>query len=172
MQGREEGLNVNNHGTYYHLQIAAFSLLCGDMNTVDDAIVQSVNLIGAQFLSDGLQPHELSRTKSFEYSVYNLRAWSSLSAIAAKRGYDLFNYDAGGKRSPVQGLRALLSYAGNPAAWPYPMLYPPADIASLYPVMAIVSSSCGYPASQMELLPGGSSSYSDRLENLLYPYSL
>ena len=105
--GQKEGRSNNNHGTWYDVQVARFALYA-DKPAIARQILQSVpaHRIDRQIKPDGKQPAELARTKSFNYSSMNLRAFFELAEMADGMGLDLWNY----KGKDGQSLRAALDY--------------------------------------------------------------
>src|SRR5207248_7394135 len=73
--GQGEAAATNNHGCWYDAQLASFLLFLGD-DAGARQILESVKdlRIAPQIEPTGEQPRELARTKSFSYSVDNLRA--------------------------------------------------------------------------------------------------
>ncbi|MDB5192670.1 MAG: hypothetical protein JWQ96_2233 [Segetibacter sp.] len=90
--GKEERIQINNHGTYYDMQLADFALFTGDKALAQKVIKeQTIPRIDQQFTVDGAQPLELIRTKSWGYSTMNLVGWCKLAVIADKVNIDLWN---------------------------------------------------------------------------------
>jgi len=90
--GKEERSQINNHGTYYDMQLADFALFIGDKALAQKVIKeQTIARIDQQLTVDGAQPLELVRTKSWGYSIMNLVGWCRLAVIADKISIDLWN---------------------------------------------------------------------------------
>ncbi|MBA2760965.1 MAG: alginate lyase family protein [Segetibacter sp.] len=90
--GKEERSQINNHGTYYDMQLADFALFIGDKALAQKVIKeQTIARIDQQLTVDGAQPLELVRTKSWGYSIMNLVGWCKLAVIADKISIDLWN---------------------------------------------------------------------------------
>lgn len=118
--GREEGAATNNHGTWYDVQVITYAVFAGRPETVR-AIAQAAGArrIASQIEPDGRQPAELKRTKSYQYSLYNLDALFTLAAACRGAGVDLWHYASADGRSLRQALDFLLPYAAGQKKWPY-----------------------------------------------------
>ncbi len=83
--GQDERHWHNNHGTWYDAQVASFALFTGQTDLARETIADSaVARIGAHITPDGRQPHEMERTKAFDYSVFNLNAFCALAGMAPR----------------------------------------------------------------------------------------
>ncbi|MEM8737931.1 MAG: alginate lyase family protein [Planctomycetota bacterium] len=129
-RGAAERKRVNNHGTYYDLQVAALAHYLGDVDTVAETLTRARGRLTRQIKADGKQPEELRRTKSFDYSVYNLYAWFDLARLADRHGVNL--WDSSGRdphtaaESGLGRLRRALDYlvdhTSEPKDWPHAQL--------------------------------------------------
>lgn len=85
--GKAEEATTNNHGSWWDCQVVALALYCGDLPTARRVCEKAkTRRIAAHVKPDGSQPHELARTKSWDYSVYNLRALARLARLAEHTG--------------------------------------------------------------------------------------
>ncbi len=119
--GKSERIQTNNHGTNYDMQLADFAIFTGN-NTLATRVINdfTVPRIDQQFTTDGLQPLELVRTRSWDYSTMNLGAWVKLAIIAEKLGIDLWhNQTVDGKGIKV-AITWLMPYAVKQKKWTYP----------------------------------------------------
>jgi hypothetical protein len=135
--GRDESSARNNHGTYYDLQLAVYSLFGARTDiarrVLDDARTKR---IAVQIERDGRQPLELARTRSFSYSVMNIDGLTQLATVGDAVGVDLWNYTpAGHNGSAIRAaLLYLAPYALGDAKWPHQQIGD-WDPASLFPVL-------------------------------------
>ena len=84
--------------------------------------------IARQFDPSGALPHELTRTRSFHYSLYALQAAYTLADSAACLGVDLYGYRDGKGRSLRRATDYVAAYRGRAADWPHKELRWPAAI--------------------------------------------
>lgn len=109
--GKEEAATLNNHGTWYDVQVATFMLFVGDEAGARKVLeAAKERRIAAQIEADGRQPQELARTKSLGYSTMNLTGMTHLAELGRRVGVDLWNY-----RGPEgESIRAAIGWL-----WPY-----------------------------------------------------
>lgn len=123
--GRGEAYAKNNHGTWYDAQVASIALYTGDPR-ITRALAEEARLdrIARQIEPDGSQPHELSRTRSNHYVVYNLRAYLSLARFAEYTDTDLWHYSADDGRSIRKAIDWLVPYALHQKEWAWQQITP------------------------------------------------
>ena len=135
--GRDESAAKNNHGTYYDLQVALYSLFV-DQPEVAKRVLSDARAkrIAAQIELDGKQPLELVRTRSFSYSVMNIDGLTQLAAVGDRLGLDLWSYTPQGRKGPAirAALLYLAPYALGDAKWPHQQIGE-WDPQSLFPVL-------------------------------------
>ncbi|MDR1283338.1 MAG: alginate lyase family protein [Opitutaceae bacterium] len=119
--GKTEAAMVNNHGAWHAAQVAAFSLYTGDAGRVADALKKARRFIGTQIAADGSLPHELNRNRSLWYTLYGLRALTTLAGCAAAAGDDLWHWrnpETPDTPSLKMAFDALVPFLTDKAAWP------------------------------------------------------
>ena len=99
--GKAEGNRMNNHGTYYNVQVGWIALYLNKtdftkrhlesmMQDISSAPFEDVpKLIAVRINPDGSQPFELKRATSLHYSIYNLIGLFRLAQLGDMVGVDL-----------------------------------------------------------------------------------
>ena len=103
--GKDEAKNGNNHETWYDVQVAALALYAGESELARRTLIGARSRIARQIRPDGRQPRELERTRSWDYSIFNLRAFFDLATLSERANLDLWNYRTRGRPKPAQGAR-------------------------------------------------------------------
>jgi len=132
--GVAESRTHNNHGTWYDVQVASFALFVGKDDVARDVLQKAAaRRIAAHIEPDGRQPRELARTKSWDYSVMNLRGLFCLATLAEHVDVDLWNYVSPDGRSLRKALDYLASYAAGERKWPHKQIrtFHPQSLAPL-----------------------------------------
>jgi hypothetical protein len=134
--GNEESQKLNNHGTYYNLQVAAIALYTYKPEIAHDivqALVQKPSIstftipeksLVPKIQPDGHQPFELQRSNSLQYSMYNLLGLFRLADIGKKVGIDVWAYGSPDKPLLQKALDFLLPYITKNQKWPYSQTTP------------------------------------------------
>jgi hypothetical protein len=121
--GIEEAATTNNHGSFYDMQAAGLALATGQPDLakqiVEDAKAKRLDV---QLAPDGTQPTEITRTRSWHYSTFNLVALTRLAAIGRHVGVDLWRYTTPKGGSLFAAVDYLLPAATGRQAWPHPEL--------------------------------------------------
>lgn len=167
--GLDEARAKNNHGTWYDVQVAAFARFVGRDDVVQQVFGESAKeRLASQIEPDGRQPGELARTKSYSYSLMNLRGFFYLAAMAEKDGIDLWNYHTEDGRSLRGALDWIIAEVQQEKGWPHPQLGE-ARPQALIPLLRMAAIAFNEP--RYEALVGkyaDDSFAADRL-NLLFP---
>jgi hypothetical protein len=122
--GQEEGRNGNNHETWYDVQVAALALYTGQREAARTTLEGSKQRIARLFEPDGRQPRELERTRSWDYSEFNLTAFFHLANMGHRVGVDLWGYESADGRSLRRGLDFLAPFAAGDRAWTFDQITP------------------------------------------------
>jgi hypothetical protein len=118
--GKDEAKAANNHGVWYDVQVASFALFVGKTDLAKQTLeAATARRIDPQIKPDGSQPHELARTNSLSYSLYNLTAFYNLARLGEHVGVDLWNYPS--KEAPLlrKAIDFLAPYADPAKPWPH-----------------------------------------------------
>ena len=161
--GVQEASAPNNHGSYYDLQVAEFALFTGQRTLVRELLENvKTKRIARQIEPDGSQPLELSRTKSFDYSVFNLRALFYLARLGEVVGVDLWNYQTADGRGLRRALDFMTPFATGARAWPYPQIVPPSSSQMMAVLLRQAGMAWANPVYEkmIDQVPGGAAELS------------
>jgi len=118
--GKDEMNAKNNHGTCWVMQVASFARLTGNEEVLDMCRKRYRDiLLPNQMGPDGSFPQELSRTKPYGYSLFNLDAMTMVCLIASDKDNDLWNYKTPDGRSIQKGIEFLFPYIADKSKWTY-----------------------------------------------------
>ncbi|MGN7929835.1 alginate lyase family protein [Sphingopyxis sp. 22461] len=125
--GKAEGKASNNHGLWYDAQAARFALFARRPDIARRIVAAFPNArIAQQIDTSGALPEELTRTRSFHYSLYALAAAYTVADSAACLGIDLYRAEEKG-RSLRKATGYVAAYRDRAADWPYKEQGWPAD---------------------------------------------
>ena len=117
--GSTEGKALNNHGTCWVLQVAAFAHLTGNQAVLEACRQRfKTDLLPRQMAPNGSFPQELARTKPYGYSIFNLDVMTALAVVLSTPGDDLMNFTLSDGRSLVKGVAWLAPYLADKSTWP------------------------------------------------------
>jgi hypothetical protein len=116
--GKDEHSQLNNHGSYYDVQMIDYSLFTGDQKTAVQLLQNTtIARIEKQFTPEGAQPLELARTKSWDYVNMNLYAWCQLAILADHVNIDLWHKQTADGRGMKAAVKWLIPYASGEKKW-------------------------------------------------------
>jgi hypothetical protein len=117
-EGKTEAKAENNHGSWYDVQVAAFSVFVGRNELAKKVLTEFSSMrIARQIERDGRQPRELARTRAWNYSIFNLEALINAASIADQLRIDLWNYQTNDRRSIRKALDWLLPFSTGEKKW-------------------------------------------------------
>jgi hypothetical protein len=123
--GRGEANAKNNHGTWYDAQVSAIALYTGDPRITSTIAEEAKrDRIACQIHPDGSQPHELARTRSNHYAIYNLRAYLTLARLIDHTDADLWHFETDDGRSIRKAVDWLVPYALGQKSWTWQQITP------------------------------------------------
>lgn len=113
--GKDEMNAKNNHGTWWHAQVAAYATLTGDTASLNKCRRFYVDeLLNKQMAIDGSFPLETARTKPFSYSLFNLDGAATLAMIINSWDFELTD-----GRSIQKALEFIKPYLVDKSKWPF-----------------------------------------------------
>ena len=122
--GKEESAAANNHGTFMDMLVAGTALWTGHTDVAKSLVENAKTArIDPQIAADGSQPQEITRTRTFHYSTFNLVAFTRLAQIGRHVGVELWGYRNPQGGSIFKAVDFLLPAAtGGASQWHYPDL--------------------------------------------------
>jgi hypothetical protein len=122
--GNEERRALNNHGTFYDVQVVDFALFTGNEKLAKEVIqTRTIARIDTQFTADGRQPLELERTRSWSYTNMNLTGWCMLATLADRVNIDLWHTEKQG-RGIKKCIEWIMPYLLKQKDWQYKQIEP------------------------------------------------
>lgn len=118
--GIDEMNAKNNHGTCWVMQVAAFAKLVNDEEKLEFCRNRYKEiLLPNQMASDGSFPLELSRTKPYNYSLFNLDAMAAICQILSTQKENLWSFSLADGRNLKRGIEFMYPYIMNKSEWNY-----------------------------------------------------
>ena len=110
----------NNHATCWAMQVASFAKLTGNEQIMEMCRnLYKETLLPNQMADDGSFPLELSRTKPYGYSLFNLDAMVMLCNILSDEQNDLWNYTTGKGLCIRKGIEFMYPFTAEKSSWTY-----------------------------------------------------
>ena len=117
--GKDEEKEHNNHGTFYDVQVVAYSLFTDNPESAKRQIEMTKKRIQSQLQTDGSQPFELERTVSWGYVNMNLWGFIQLAKMAEKVNIDLWKYETLDGKNLQKAVDWLIPYLKKEKKWSY-----------------------------------------------------
>lgn len=118
--GKEEMNAENNHGTCWVMQVASFARFSNNEKLIAFSRDRFKKiLLPSQMASDGSFPKEISRTKPYGYSIFNLDAMATICQVLSTVNDNLWIYETPDGRSMKKGIEFLYPYIANKNKWPF-----------------------------------------------------
>jgi hypothetical protein len=166
--GRDEDNAANNHGSWYDVQVVTFALFVGDRDLAKKVLEDAkTRRIAKQIEPDGSQPLEEKRTRSFDYSEFNLRALICLASLGDRLGVDLWHFETKDGRGIRKALDYLIPFAAGEKEWKHEQIAKAkfADLAPLLRRVAVAYNEPRYERLIDKVAPRGLSG----VTGLMYP---
>ncbi|MBB2148874.1 alginate lyase family protein [Pedobacter gandavensis] len=117
--GKDELKAENNHGTCFTMQVASFAKLTGNQELLRFCSERyKTVLLPNQMAADGSFPRELSRTKPYGYSVFNLDAMTTLCQILSSPKDNLWTFETPDGKSIRKGVAYFYPFVKDKSKWP------------------------------------------------------
>jgi hypothetical protein len=110
----------NNHGMWWHAQVAVYASLVDDQKILQlcrDHYKEI--LLPNQMAANGSFPLELERTKPYSYSLFNLDAMALLAWTLSDKTFETWNYSLPDGRGLKKGLDFIKPFIQDKTSWPY-----------------------------------------------------
>ena len=116
--GRDEADEENNHGTWYDVQVVQTALFLGHREEAREYVARALaHRLATQVEPDGRQPHELARTRSFNYCALNLTGLVRLAVLAEHVGVDAWAIRTEDGRSLERAVAFMAPYVDPAKEW-------------------------------------------------------
>jgi hypothetical protein len=117
--GQEEANTKNNHAVAFYLQLAVYARFTGDETKLAKCRQQFKDVFVAdQMAVDGSFPRELSRTKSYGYSIFQLDNLATLCQVLSREDDNLWSFTLPDGRGIRQAMKFLYPYLTDKTKWP------------------------------------------------------
>lgn len=118
--GKDEMNAENNHGTCWVMQVAAFAKFTGNKRLMKFCRDRyKTVLLPGQMAIDGSFPKEISRTKPYGYSIFNLDAMATVCQILSTEKDNLWNYQTADGKSIKKGIEYIYPFVADKKKWPH-----------------------------------------------------
>ncbi len=117
--GIDEADEHNNHGTHYDVQYIAYALFADKPELAKKEIEVAKQRIENQLKSDGSQPFELSRTKSWGYASMNLYGFCEIARLGEHLNIDLWHYETKDGKNLQKCVDWLVPYLKKEKPWTF-----------------------------------------------------
>ena len=117
--GKDEADSKNNHGTFYSEQILNFALFTDNMAIAKNEINTFKTRMESQLETDGSQPFELARTKSWNYVNMNLFGYFLIARLAENANESLWNHQITEGKNMKNALNWIIPYLKKEKEWEF-----------------------------------------------------
>lgn len=118
--GKDEMEAKNNHGTCWVMQVASFAKLTNNETLLEFCRNRyKTVLLPKQMAADGSFPLEISRTKPYGYSLFNLDAMVMICQILSSTQDNLWDYNTPEGLNIKKGIEFMYPYVADKSKWPF-----------------------------------------------------
>jgi hypothetical protein len=119
--GRKEATAANNHSVAFALQLAVFAQFAGDNARVDECRRRFKTVfVPEQMAADGSFPRELTRTKPYGYSIFQLDNMAALCQVLSTPDDNLWAFTLPDGRGMRKAMDFLYPFLADKSKWPHP----------------------------------------------------
>lgn len=110
----------NNHGVWYDVQLVSLFIYLKEPAKAKKILEHvKTERIAKQITAKGEQPHELERTKSLSYCIFNLKGFTELAYLGKQLDVDLWSYMSPEGASIPKAFQFLEPYAKGKKEWDF-----------------------------------------------------
>ncbi|MBD3384644.1 hypothetical protein GF407_06920 [candidate division KSB1 bacterium] len=121
--GKNEADRKHNHGTWYDVLTTYLALFINNDILAKEILEKfPQRRIAVQIEPDGRQPMEIKRTRSFNYSVMNLKGLFYAALLGEHLGLDIWRFRTKDGRCIRNALDYLMPFAIKQKKWPFQMI--------------------------------------------------
>ena len=118
--GNDEMNAKNNHGTWWHTQVAAYSQFVGDKEILEKCRKHYIEiLLPTQMAQDGSYPLEIKRTKPYSYELFNLDGMATLTWLLTDQNFDGWNFTIADGRGMIKAVDFIKPFIIDKDKWPF-----------------------------------------------------
>jgi len=118
--GRAEANAANNHAVAFWLQVAVFAQFTGDEKNLAECRRRFTEVfLPKQMAKDGSFPQELSRTKPYGYSIFQLDNMTTLCQVLSSPENDLWHFSLPDGRTIHQAVEFMYPFLADKSKWPH-----------------------------------------------------
>ncbi len=147
-QGVQECCAQNNHGTCFDLQSAALAAFLGDVEHLQQINLRAQARLTGSITDEGDQPHEMQRTMTQHYCVFNVQSWINLFNLLEGAGLRPWNSSAATRL--IAAIRKVL--IESDAGWQHQQISP-FDLRRLAPLEVELRRRTGQGVLEIEAAP-------------------
>lgn len=167
--GQKESVSKNNHAVWYDVQTTCFALFTGQDELARKILSAApTRRIAPQIEPDGSMPLELKRTKSFDYSMFNVAAFFDLATAGQSAGVDLWNFNTPDGRSIRKALDFMLPYTVGGKSWEHQQILK-YDVDTMFPLLRRAAIAYHEPAYEEMIAKLPPKDFALDRTNLLFP---
>jgi beta-galactosidase len=117
--GRQEATAKNNHAVAFYLQLAVYSQFAGDAVCEEECRREFKTVfVPVQMATNGSFPRELSRTKPYGYSIFQLDNMAALCQVLSRPDDNLWTFSLPDGRGMRKAMDFLYPFLADKSKWP------------------------------------------------------